>query len=461
MIKKYIILLFSLVLFSSVIFAAGVSVSDIPVILKFKGEIENPGNLTFQNATIFINGDNSGNSNDYDVFKDGFYTDALSASMLNRTEPFFAVKIKVTVTSTTEETPEVLDFDFNVPNPNYSQLSDVSYNDIKDNSIDTSHIINNELNSYKILTQTITSEKLVDSAITNDNISENTISNEKISNNTITEDHIKDNVITPNKLASESNDEIDGVVGLSSSNNLIYKAQTFNDPTIIAARGLSLSNDTLSISNLGVKSDYIKTSQITTPKLFNNSVTSVKIADNAVTTEKINNFAVTTDKIANSAVITSKIKDNNVSIDKFNDAIIKSTYCTPKLDLGLIYEGSHFISESLSLPITTCNVNRDNDGYILVTYEVDSTMSLARYGNTSLYVTDNLNNYNLSSRWFCEKLGGYLESTTYEDSINNAFYIHYDLSDAINKYFTITSVNSSLSGPIDTITCKFDGGLDN
>jgi len=443
MLKRYIFILFSVMLISGVLFAGAESNPEVPLIFKFKGEfIDNSDSITFNYASVKLNGVEIAQTNDVNAFlKDGFFSDVVSD--LSKTDKFIILEYKINMVDTSGgfAAAENLTYNFKIPNPYFTSLGQVSFNNIVDNSVVSSYIIDNTIATNRIAKATITNPKFQDNAI-NGNL--NSIYADKIADNSITNAHIMNSVITPNKLNSVSGDLV-GVVSINAANNLAIRNHNFGTSNIVAADGLGLTDSVLSVVDLGVMSKHIRLGNITTSKIANSAVTGNKIASGAITTDKIVDLAVSTNKVKNLSITSAKIKNYDIGLEKLNDEIIKSTFCIDKMNIGPVI--SNYLNSMVLNLNNSCVVDRENPEEITVTYDVSNIE-----GDSYAFRFSDNTDANLTSRWFCNKLGGYMSSNTVENTPSDVYNLEYGLTSG-SYYFRTDNYNSQV---VKTITCKFE-----
>lgn len=456
MFKKYILLLFSIILISSALFAgASSTTADIPLVFKFKGEfIDNVDDITFKSATVTFNSVKIAFTNDNDEFLEGFFSDVVNN--IPKNEKYLDLEYEIKIIDNSVEglgVAENLSYNFKILNPYFLGLGAVSFNYIDNNSVTSENIINDTIKVNKIALRSVTNSKIKDDAI-NGKLS--MISTSKIANNSITNTHIQNSSISPDKLNSVQ-DNLESLVSINSEGALATKAHNFGGgPKIVALEGLGLSNSVLSVVSSGVKAKHIKSKNITTPKIDDSAVTGHKIANSAITTNKIIDSSVSTDKVLNSSIATSKIKDFNVGLEKLDDKIIKSTYCVnKKIEIGPVIGNGTFIIDSTTLNINdSCVVNRDDPTKISITFDVSNIS--ANYAYQGIYLFDESDDLRLTSRWFCSKLGGYMSDFT-EVSKSYANGLAYTFNEGNNKNYTFDYVYSDDSkNYLKTVTCVFE-----
>lgn len=453
MFKKYILLLFSIILISSALFAgASSTTADIPLVFKFKGEfIDNVDDITFKSATVTFNSVQIAFTNDNDEFLEGFFSDVVNN--IPKNEKYLDLEYEIKIIDNSVEglgVAENLSYNFKILNPYFLGLGAVSFNYIDNDSVTSENIINDTIKVNKIALRSVTNSKIKDDAI-NGKLS--MISTSKIVNNSITNTHIQNSSISPDKLNSVQ-DNLESLVSINSEGALATKAHNFGGgPKIVALEGLGLSNSVLSVVSSGVKAKHIKSENITTPKIDDSAVTGHKIANSAITTNKIIDFSVSTDKVLNSSIATSKIKDFDVGLEKLDDKIIKSTYCVnKKIEIGPVIENFFIIDSTTTLNINdSCVVNRDDPTKISITFDVSNIS--AKYQGT--YLFDESDDLRLTSRWFCSKLGGYMSDFT--EVSKSAFGLAYTFNKGNNKNYTFDYVYSGGSkNYLETVTCVFE-----
>lgn len=454
MFKKYILLLFSIILISSALFAgASSTTADIPLVFKFKGEfIDNVDDITFKSATVTFNSVQIAFTNDNDEFLEGFFSDVVNN--IPKNEKYLDLEYEIKIIDNSVEglgVAENLSYNFKILNPYFLGLGAVSFNYIDNDSVTSENIINDTIKVNKIALRSVTNSKIKDDAI-NGKLS--MISTSKIVNNSITNTHIQNSSISPDKLNSVQ-DNLESLVSINSEGALATKAHNFGGgPKIVALEGLGLSNSVLSVVSSGVKAKHIKSDNITTPKIYDSAVTGHKIANSAITTNKIIDYSVSTDKVLNSSIATSKIKDLDVGLEKLDDKIIKSTYCVnKKIEIGPVIVNGFIIDSTTTLNINdSCDVNRDDPTKISITFDVSNIS--AEYPGT--YLFDESDDLRLTSRWFCSKLGGYMSDFT-EFSKSDAFGLAYTFNKGNNKNYTFDYVYSDDSKKyLETVTCVFE-----
>ncbi|MDD3084906.1 MAG: hypothetical protein PHU32_03410 [Candidatus ainarchaeum sp.] len=456
MFKKYILLLFSIILISSALFAgASSTTADIPLVFKFKGEfIDNVDDITFTSATVTFNSVQIAFTNDNDEFLEGFFSDVVNN--IPKNEKYLDLEYRIKIIDNSVEgfgVAENLSYNFKILNPYFSELGAVSFNYIDNDSVTSENIINDTIKVNKIALRSVTNSKIKDDAI-NGKLS--MISTSKIANNSITNTHIQNSSISPDKLNSVQVN-LESLVSINSEGALATKAYNFGGgPKIVALEGLGLSNSVLSVVSSGVKAKHIKSKNITTPKIDVSAVTGHKIANSAITTNKIIDSSVSTDKVLNSSIATSKIKDFDVGLEKLDDKIIKSTYCVnKKIEIGPVIENGTFIIDSTTLNINdSCFVNRDDPTKISITFDVSNIS--ANYAYQGIYLFNESDDLKLTSRWFCSKLGGYMSDFT-EVSKSYANGLAYTFNKGNNKNYTFDYVYSDDSkNYLETVTCVFE-----
>jgi len=165
---------------------------------------------------------------------------------------------------------------------------------LADQTIPTTKIMNSAITGEKIADGTVTESKILDGNITANKIADNSVSQSKIIDGAIVTSKIADFSVTDSKLADNA------ITGSKILQNSIT-ADKIADNSIV---GIKL------IDNI-----------ITNQKIVDGAVTNAKIADSSIDSAKLLDNAVTSDKIVNGAITGGKIADGTIAAEKLTSDV--------------------------------------------------------------------------------------------------------------------------------------------
>ena len=219
---------------------------------------------------------------------------------------------------------------YNIVSIENLQNNTINGSKILDNSIDISKLYNfniggdiiddNSINGSKIIDNTISNAKLLDATIENNKIKDNTISNAKLLDSTIENDKIKDNTITNAKLL---------------------------DTTI--------------------ENNKIKDNTISNAKLLDVTIENNKIKDNTISNAKLLDATIENDKIKDNTIDNVKLIDNNINGSKLLDGTVDIDKLINPNDISKILYGNgtwkvlDTIYNNINIPINDFNINYNNN----------------------------------------------------------------------------------------------------
>lgn len=207
--------------------------------------------------------------------------------------------------------------------------------ELKDDSVDTRHIVMDAVDEEAIRDAAVTQVKIALAAVDTSQLANAAVDNAKLQNLAVDAAKIADGSITTPKLgdAAVSNVKIadasvdtvklgtDAVTSAKISDLAVDTAH-INDAAIVNAKIASAAVGSAEIQDLAVDSAHINTAAVVNAKIANAAVDSAEIATAAITSAKIQDAAVGSAAIANLAVGNAHIQDAAVDSAKIGTAAI-------------------------------------------------------------------------------------------------------------------------------------------